>query len=348
MDTVMQKTSAGTLALLALGLVAVGLAPLAIDTFQLLAFTVYLVMAMLALSLAFVWGFGGILCFGQAAFFGLGAYAYAVSAINFGPGMAAVALSIAVPGLVAALLGYFMFYGRISDVYLGVITLAVTLILFNLVNSTSGPEYRIGEALLGGFNGIPSVPTFTLPGQDQPLEPEGIFRMVGVLLVVVYAALKWLLRSRFGQVVVGIRENERRAELLGFDVRLYKLAVFALGGAVAGLAGCLYANWGAFVNPGVFGLAQSAQIIIWVIVGGRGTLFGPMLGCIAIQWMVTALGGQQTVDTGLVLGVVLTAFVMLMPRGLAPTLQDLVGRGLRRSTSHRGGAGAAAQLEVRP
>jgi len=309
-----------------LAVAGVLLAPLVTDTFALLAFTVYLVMAMLALSLAFIWGFGGILCFGQAAFFGLGAYAYAIGAINFGPGTGALLLAIAVPAAFAALLGYFMFYGRISDVYLGVITLAVTLILFNLANSTSGPQYRIGQALLGGFNGIPSIPTLTLPGQDAPLEPEGLFRLVGLLLIVAYAGLRWLLRTRFGQVVVAVRENERRAELLGYDARLHKLAVFAIGGAIAGLAGCLYANWGAFVNPGVFGLAQSAQIIIWVIVGGRGTLIGPMIGCVAIQWMVTALGGQQTVDTGLVLGVVLALFVMLIPRGIAPTVAGWFSR----------------------
>ncbi|WP_183026319.1 ABC transporter permease subunit [Variovorax sp. UMC13] len=304
----------------ALCVAGVLLAPQVTDTFALLALTVYLVMAMLALSLAFVWGFGGILCFGQAAFFGLGAYAYAIGAINFGPGVAALLLSVAVPAVFAALLGYFMFYGRISDVYLGVITLAVTLILFNLANSTSGSEYRIGEALLGGFNGIPSIPTLTLPGHDSPLEPEGLFRLVGLLLIAAYVGLRLLLRTRFGQVVVAVRENERRAELLGYDARLHKLLAFALGGAIAGLAGCLYANWGAFVNPGVFSLAQSAQIIIWVIVGGRGTLIGPMIGCVGIQWMVTALGGQQTVDTGLVLGVVLAAFVMLIPRGIAPTV----------------------------
>lgn len=300
--------------------VGVLVAPMVTDTFALLALTVYLVMAMLALSLAFIWGFGGILCFGQAAFFGLGAYAYAIGAINFGPGSAAVLLSVAVPAAFAALLGYFMFYGRISDVYLGVITLAITLILFNLANSSSGSEFRIGDALLGGFNGIPSIPTLTLPGSESALEPEGIFRLVGLLLIAVYAGLRLLLHSRFGQVLVAVREHERRAELLGYDARLYKLVAFAVGGAIAGLAGCLYANWGAFVNPGVFGLAQSAQIIIWVIIGGRGTLIGPMIGCIAIQWIVTALGGQQTVDTGLVLGVVLATFVMLIPLGIAPTV----------------------------
>lgn len=332
MPSVLQSPRAArpmTWATLTIGVVALGavlLAPSTLDTFSLLALTVYLVMAMLALSLAFVWGFGGILCFGQAAFFGLGAYAYAIGAINFGPGVGAVLLAITVASAFAGVLGYFVFYGRISDVYLGVITLAVTLILFNLVNSTSGPEYKIGAALLGGFNGIPSIPTFTLPWSDMPLEPEGIFRMVGVLLLASYGALKLLLRSKFGQIIVAIRENERRAELLGYDVRLYKLIVFAIGGGIAGMAGCLYANWGAFVSPGVFGLAQSAQIIIWVIVGGRGTLLGPMIACIAIQWMVAALGGQQIIDTGVVLGVVLTGFVVLIPRGIAPTFMSLLTR----------------------
>src|SRR5260370_26741257 len=115
-------------------------------------------MAILALSLALVWGYGGILCFGQSAFFGLGAYAYAIAMFNMSESTAPFLLAILLPAAFAALLGYFMFYGRISDVYLGVITLPVTLILFNSINSTAGPEYHIGVARLGGFNVIPSIP----------------------------------------------------------------------------------------------------------------------------------------------------------------------------------------------
>ncbi|SPU48892.1 ABC transporter permease subunit [Bordetella trematum] len=314
---------------LALGALAVGAAfalPAMVDMFSLLSMTVYLIMALLALSLAFVWGHGGILCFGQAAFFGLGAYAWAVGAFNFGPGLLALALAVLVPAVFAALLGYFMFYGKISDVYLGVITLAVTLILFNLMNSTSGDSYRIGAALLGGFNGIPSIPPLTLPGADEPLMPEGSFTLVALLLVAAYFGLRLVMASRFGRVVAAVRENEQRALLLGYNASAYKLAAFTLGGALAGLAGMLYANWGAFVSPGVFGLAQSAQIIIWVIVGGRGTLIGPIIACVALQAMVTELGAQQSIDTGVVLGAILILFVLLIPRGLAPTFMDLARR----------------------
>src|ERR1700680_4897987 len=119
------------------------------------------------------------------------------------------------------------------------------------------------------------------------------------LLMATYFGLRWLLVSRFGRVIVAIRENERRAEFLGYDTRLYKLLIFTISGAVAGLAGCLFANWGAFVSPTIFGLAQSAQIIIWVIVGGRGTLIGPIVGCIGIQWLTAALGADQPAGSGL-------------------------------------------------
>jgi ABC-type branched-subunit amino acid transport system permease subunit len=159
------------------------------------------------------------------------------------------------------------------------------------------------------------------------------------VLILTYLGLRLLLASRFGRIIVGIRENERRAELLGYDPRAYKLATFTIGAALAGLAGCLFANWGAFVSPTVFGLAQSAQIIIWVIVGGRGTLIGPIVGCIGIQWLSAALGANQPSGSNawaallsnvpLILGIILVAFVLLVPKGLVPTLGDWAGRLLR-------------------
>jgi ABC-type branched-subunit amino acid transport system permease subunit len=305
-----------------------------------LEFTVYMIMAILALSLALVWGYGGILCFGQSAFFGLGAYTYAIAMFNIGESTIPFLLAIALPAAFAALLGYFIFYGRISDVYLGVITLTVTLIMFNSINSTAGPEFHIGSARLGGFNGIPGIPPLNFPGNSSaPVDLEGMFTLSTAALLATYFGLRLLLASRFGRIIVGIRENERRAELLGYDPRAYKLATFTIGAALAGLAGCLFANWGAFVSPTVFGLAQSAQIIIWVIVGGRGTLIGPIVGCIGIQWLGAALGANQPSGSDtwasllsnvpLVLGVILIAFVLLVPKGLVPTVEDWARRLLR-------------------
>jgi branched-chain amino acid transport system permease protein len=305
--------------------------PGVMDDYTLIEVTIYAVMSILGVSLAFIWGFGGILCFGQAAFFGLGSYTYAIAVMNMGDSTVPFLLAIVVPALFAALLGYVIFYGRLSDVYMGVITLTVTLILFNLINSTAGPEWRIGSAPLGGFNGIPAIPTLNWPGQqDEVLTPKDLFYVTFSCLLLVYLGLRVLIASKIGRVIVAAKENEQRVLLLGYDARAYKLLSFTLGGAIAGLAGCLFANWGAFTSPTIFGLAQSAQIIIWVIVGGLGTLVGPIVGCVAIQWLTSQIGTQQAFNSNLVLGGILVVFVLLVPRGIVPTLGDLIDMAWRR------------------
>ena len=310
------------------GLAAIGL-PQILELFALINATVFVSMSVLALSLALVWGFGGILCFGQAAFFGLGGYAYAVAALNLPDTTLAVPIALIVPTAAAAALGYVMFFGRISDVYMGVITLTVTLILFNFINSTAGDQWRIGVAPLGGFNGIPSTPPLNVPGQPgDVLTPEAIFRVAIGSLAVCYVLAKLALRSRFGRVVVAIKENELRAELLGYDVRLYKLGIFALGGFMAGIAGLLFANC-VFVSPTMFSLSYSAQIIIWVMVGGLGTLAGPIIGCILLQMLTVWAGTLRDMNPNLLLGVILMIVVLVVPRGLLPTGFAIL-RGLRR------------------
>jgi branched-chain amino acid transport system permease protein len=315
---------------------AVGL-PSILELFELINATVFVSMALLALSLGLIWGYGGILCFGQTAFFGLGGYAYAVAAINFGDTTGAVPLALIAPTLFAAALGYLMFYGRISDVYMGVITLTTTLILFKFANSTAGEQWTIGRAPLGGFNGIPSTPPLNMPfAPDQPLDPEAVFIISVACLAGAYAIAKLLLRTRFGRVAVAIRENEVRAELLGYDVRLHKLLLFSLGGLFAGLAGMLFANC-VFVSPTMFSLFYAGQAIIWVLVGGLGTLVGPVIGCILVQLLTTWAGTLPDVDANIVLGGVLMVAVLVLPKGLLPTARLLLGRLIeRRGVERRG------------
>ncbi|BDA85188.1 branched-chain amino acid ABC transporter permease [Aureimonas sp. SA4125] len=323
----MPSTLKNGLQLLALvaAIATVMILPKVMEMFDLMQLTLFASMGVLALSLGFIWGFGGILCFGQTAFFGLGAYAYAITAINTGDSTSAIGLAILVPALFSAALGYFVFYGRISDVYLGVITLTVTLILFNLVNSTAGDEYTIGTARLGGFNGIPSVPTFNMPFDPSTiLDIDQAWYVTAGALILVYVLLRIILASPFGRVVVAVKENEVRASLLGYDPRLIKLCAFVIGGAVAGLGGALYVNWGAFVGPTIFSLSLSAEIIIWITVGGLGTLLGPVIGCFIIQYIVAQIGSQQAFNSNLVLGAILIAFVLLLPQGLVPTFSNLL------------------------
>ncbi|MCX4162315.1 MULTISPECIES: branched-chain amino acid ABC transporter permease [Paraburkholderia] len=330
---------------LAVGVVLLVALPHMLDDFALVQATIYVVMSILAVSLGFIWGFGGILCFGQSAFFGLGAYTYAIAVTNLGDSTVPFLLAIVLPAAFAAVLGYLIFYGRLSDVYMGVITLTVTLILFNLINSTAGPEWKIGNAPLGGFNGIPGIAPLNVPGNiDDVIGPRGLFELSLGALLLVYVLLRALLALKVGRVIVAGKENEQRLLLLGYDTRAYKLFTFVLGAAIAGLAGCLFANWGAFTSPTIFGLAQSAQIIIWVIVGGLGTLVGPIVGCVAIQWLTTQIGTQQTVNSNLVLGAILVGFVLMLPRGIVPAIGSLGAMLVRKL---RGGTVAATTAEQR-
>ncbi|MEN8893734.1 branched-chain amino acid ABC transporter permease [Planktotalea arctica] len=298
------------------------LLPLMISTYTL---TVLVIYGMLGLSLGLIWGFGGILCFGQAAFFGLGAYTYAIAAINIGESTLPMILAVLVPAVFAALLGAMMFYGRLTDVYLGVITLVVTLILFKFVNSTAGPQYVIGNARLGGFNGIPGFQTLNVPGDPGAyIWGDPYFYVCAIALVIVFLLVTWLLRSSFGRIAVGIRENEVRMGLMGYDVAARKTVLFAIGAAIAGLAGALFANWGEIVTPNLFSLGQSAEIIIWCIVGGLGTRFGPIVGAAGLAYLKFMLGQQSMIDNTLVMGLILVLFVLFLPRGLVPAVASLL------------------------
>ena len=265
--------------------------------------------------------------FGQAAFYGLGGYTYAVVSINMGGSTGALAAGVAVPAGAALLLGYLMLYGRISTVYVAVITLVVSLIFYKFLGHTAGYEYTIGTAHLGGFNGMPALPPINTPGNPMSIIwPEDMFLITGICLLLVYVCLRLLMYSSFGRAVAAVRENELRAELLGYDTRLYKMVTFGIGGAVAGLAGVLYANWNSYVSPTVFDLGFSAQIIIWVVVGGLGTLVGPLVGAMILGFATIELGTQQTVDVNLILGVILVLFVLAVPEGLTAQARALFAR----------------------
>ena len=297
--------------------------------------TLLAIWCLFALSLGLMWGYAGILSFGHAAYFGLGAYTYAIASFNIGESTVPLLLAVAVPALVAAVIGAMMFYGRISDVYLGVITLVSTLILNRFMNATAGDAYRIGNARLGGFNGMPAFPTLNLPG-DPSIQIYGTsyYYVVIVALLLAYLLARWILASAFGRTLIGIRENELRMELMGYNVPAYKTAIFTVSGAMAGLAGCFFANYAEIVTPSVFSLGQSAEVLIWVIVGGLGTLIGPMLGAIVLGMLKIKLGSQTLVDNSFVLGLILIVVVLAAPGGFT-SLFTGSRRRLARSQAQR-------------
>jgi len=276
-----------------------------------LKWTLWVSFGIVAMSLSFIWGKAGIFSFGQNALFGIGAYGYAILSLNLfpysGETLSALVFAGVAAAAFAAALGYFMFYGRVGDVYLSVLTLAVTLILYTVFSSTAGPQYRIGEATLGGFNGMPGLPTLTfwMPGGSAPLEIQGLMIFAIGLAAVLYVLTSFAADSRFGEILSGVRDNETRMELLGYDVRFWKWLAFVVGGAIAGIGGGLFAAWGTFTNPSVFSLTQAAMVIIWVMVGGRNSLFGAFVGVVIVQWIADEADKVVSEQTPLILGLML-------------------------------------------
>jgi branched-chain amino acid transport system permease protein len=296
--------------------------------FQANEWTLWVLYGLLALSFTFIWGHGGIFSFGQAAFFGIGAYAYSVVAINLLPHtnetISAVIAGALAGAIAAGLVGYFIFYGDVNDVAVAIITLAFSLVLLTVMSGTAGPQYHIGSAQLGGYNGMVGIPSLTvgLPGgTPTSLDYRSMLAVFGILAGVIAVGVHVLLHRPFGRVVAALRVNELRTQLLGIDVRRYKLATFMLGGAIAGLAGAGYAAWGTFINPSVFGLQQAAFVAIWVLLGGRTSLLGAFLGVVLVEELTSTLGGSGGDATPIVLGGVLIGVVLLLPAGIVPTLQ---------------------------
>jgi urea transport system permease protein len=286
--------------------------------------TVYFfIWVFIALSLCLIWGYGGSLSFGQTAFFGIAGYGYGVLTINFGSAygftLIALVLAIAVAALFALLLGYFMFFGRIAGVFLGIVTLAVTLMMERFMAQTAGPEWHIGRARLNGFNGMSGMPPLTIPWPGEPMvlfADIGLYYVVLSLLVLVYLGLRILMNSSFGNVIVAIRENPERAEMLGYDVRKYQLITFVIGAALAGLSGVLYTVWGQYITPSSMGMTAAALPLIWVAVGGRSDLTSTLVGTLivlAVFQTLTIYGSQYAL---VFMGVLLVLTVLIAPNGL--------------------------------
>jgi ABC-type branched-subunit amino acid transport system permease subunit len=194
---------------------------------------------------------------------------------------------------------------------------------------TAGPEWHIGIARLNGFNGMSGMPPLTLPwfGGAIALFPDiGLYYFVLTLLVLSYLGLRMLVNSKFGNVLVAIRENPERAEMLGYDVRKYQLAAFVIGAVLAGLSGVLYTAWGQYITPSSMGITAAALPIVWVAVGGRGDLTATLIGTLAVLSAFQALTIYGSQYALVVMGLLLVATVLIAPEGLIVSFAKFVGR----------------------
>lgn len=283
--------------------------------------TSWLAFGLVALGLDLVWGKGGDLSLGHTVFFGLGAYAYGIAGTNLAPLIGSTVVIGIVAGaligaLAAAMVAFFLFYGRLGPLQTTIITYALVLVMYT---AAVGLTFNVGDAYVGGANGMTTVPMLTLGFGDgaAPLSPHGIFLVTLALALVIFIGVLALLRNPFGLVISGIRQNLLKTELLGYDVRLYRLLLFALSGAIAGIGGAIYGAWAMYVSPNIFSVTQALLIPIYVLVGGRGSLWGAFLGAVFVGGLSFWLGGGVVGgQTTLVLGGGLILLILLAPRGI--------------------------------
>jgi branched-chain amino acid transport system permease protein len=311
----------------AVGMVAMAAYPLVLGSYAAGQFSLFLAYGLLALSLSLIWGYTGILSFGQVAFFGIAGYTYAIVSLNLGGAFGqTVALPIAIVAATvsAFVLGYFMFYGGVKNVYVAILTLVVTLVLETFMAQTAGSEWTVGTVKLGGFNGIPGIRNFALgvEGASISLSGSGFYWFLLAILLLAYLGGRVLVNSKYGYALVAIREDAERTAMLGYNVKRVKLAVFTLSGALAGLSGVFYATWGNYMDPSVFTLAFATIPIVWVTLGGRESLLGAIVGTIIIERLRLWFSINASEFAIVFVGVILMTVVLVLPRGILPGIRE--------------------------
>jgi len=287
--------------------------PFFMDLFYQTFLTEVLVWVLFAVSFDLIFGYTGLLSFGQALFFGLGAYSIAipVSKFGLGPGPAFL-LAIIIPMLFAWLVGYFSV--KLSGIHFVIITL-----IFALIGSTIGETW---PSLTGGADGltVPFAPLQIGPLKIDFTDIKTNYYLVLIVVALCFLLLRRMVQSPLGKVFIAIRENEDRARLIGYNVQRYKLLAFVIAGGLSGIAGGLYGITLKYASANFLHWGVSGHAVVYTIVGGMGTLFGPVLGTGIIMSLEHYLVNYMQ-GTDLVIGMVLVFMVLVAPKGLVGLMQ---------------------------
>jgi len=367
------ESKRGWSAILALGFIAIFLVPFLnlavpegsffhLSTFSVATLGKYLAFAILALSLDLIWGYAGILSLGHGAFFGLGGYAmgmYMMRQIGergvygnpdlpdfmvflnwdrlpwywfgFDQFWFAALMVLAVPGLLAFVFGWLAFRSRITGVYFSIISQAMVF-AFMLA-------FFRNEMGFGGNNGLTDFKDILGFELSRDTTKVGLYVATAIALMLVYLICRAVVSSKLGRLLIAVRDAESRVRFLGYSVTNAKLFVFTLSAMLAGLAGALYVPQVGIINPGEFAPAKSIEIAIWVAVGGRGTLFGAIIGAFAVNGARTYFTAAAPEIWLFFLGALFILVTLAMPKGIvgvyksvrSGALTEAVGRRLRRA-----------------
>ena len=306
----------------------------------------YLCYALLALALDLVWGYCGILSLGHGAFFALGGYAmgmYLMRQIGtrgvyanpdlpdfmvflnwksmpftwfgFSSFTYAMIMVLLVPGILAFCFGWFAFRSRVTGVYLSIITQAMTYALLL--------AFFRNDMGFGGNNGLTDFKDILGFNVQSGGTRAGLFTATALMLVLGYLIARAVVISKFGKVLIAIRDAESRTRFIGYRVEIYKLVVFTLSAMMAGVAGALYVPQVGIINPSEFSTANSIEAVIWVAVGGRGTLVGAALGAVLVNFAKTWFTGALPELWLFALGLLFILVTLFLPKGILGVMQQL-------------------------
>ncbi|MBM4207264.1 MAG: urea ABC transporter permease subunit UrtC [Gammaproteobacteria bacterium] len=339
-----------TVTLLPLGnLVFPADSPLRVTAYSISLIGKYLCYALLGLSLDLVWGYCGILALGQSAFFALGGYAmgmYLMRQIGsrgvygnpelpdfmvflnwqelpwywfgFNQFWFALLMIVLVPGLLAFVFGWLAFRSRVTGVYLSIITQALTYALLL--------AFFRNEMGFGGNNGLTDFKDILGFNVHSDGVRASLLMVTGLILIAAFLASRSVINSKLGRVVTAIRDQEMRVRFIGYRVELFKLWIFVFAAVLAGIAGALYVPQVGIINPSEFSPLNSLEIVIWVAIGGRGTLYGGIIGAILVNYAKTLLTGWLPEIWLFFLGAAFIVVTVFLPDGLIGLLQRLPKR----------------------
>ena len=316
---------------------AIVAAPSVLPVFRLNLLGRFLALAIVALGIDLIWGFTGLLSLGQGIFFALGGYAaamylqlnssedllngipefftlYGVDRLPafwqpfHSPLFTLVAIWL-IPGVLAALLGNLVFRNRVKGVYFSILTQAALLVFFNFFNGQ--------QKLINGTNGLKTDVT-QLFGQmvGSPEMQRGFFWVTAVMVIVTWLFVRWVVRGRFGDVLIAIRDDEPRLRFAGYNPTLFKTLVFAIAGGLAGIGGALYTVQSGIVSPQFMTVPFSIEMVIWVAVGGRGTLVGAILGAVFINYAKSLVSEAMPQSWLFIQGGLFILVVTALPEGV--------------------------------
>jgi len=309
----------------------------------------YLCYALLAVAVDLIWGFCGILSLGHGAFFALGGYAmgmYLMRQIGergvygnpelpdfmvfldwkelpwywygFDSFAFAVLMVVVVPGLLALVFGWFAFRSRVTGVYLSIITQAMTFALLLL--------FFRNDTGFGGNNGLTDFKDILGYDVQAGATRAWLFVASAAALGIGYLICRMVVTSKMGRVIIAVRDAESRTRFLGYRVEHYKLFVFVLSAVLAGIAGALYVPQVGIINPGEFEPLNSIELVVWVAIGGRATLYGAVIGAVAVNYGKTYFTGAFPEAWLFALGGLFVFVTLFLPQGIAGLLRQLRGR----------------------